>query len=192
MVEHYFNSYVFILISINIYLLLRHHFLSRDLEMVLNSYSSITPHSQVLSVFPSQISVDSVLWQSPFWLESLIHLYFIVVIYLSVVICFILLFVFLMSCLFVALLHLNCFFFYFYFLKTLFFSFFSPKAPQYIVVYSQLWVLPAVACGTPPQHDPTSGAMSAPRPRTGETLVLCSGACKPKHSAVGPAPLLFY
>nr|XP_044635562.1 progesterone-induced-blocking factor 1 [Equus asinus] len=35
-----------------------------------------------------------------------------------------------------------------------------------------LQVLPVVACGMPPQHGLTSGAMSAPRTRTGETLGL--------------------
>ena len=46
----------------------------------------------------------------------------------------------------------------------------SPKAPRCIVVYFQLWVLLVVACGMPPQHGLMSGAMSAPRIRTGETL----------------------
>src|SRR3712207_7512632 len=57
-----------------------------------------------------------------------------------------------------------------FFLKILFLSFFSPKAPQYIVVYSSLWVPLVVACGTLPQRGLTSSAMSAPRIRTDETL----------------------
>uniref|UniRef100_A0A9L0J706 Minichromosome maintenance 9 homologous recombination repair factor n=1 Tax=Equus asinus TaxID=9793 RepID=A0A9L0J706_EQUAS len=44
------------------------------------------------------------------------------------------------------------------------------SAPQYIVVYSSLWVLLVVACGTPPQRSLMSSAMSAPRIRTNETL----------------------
>uniref|UniRef100_A0A9L0S5M1 KRAB domain-containing protein n=1 Tax=Equus caballus TaxID=9796 RepID=A0A9L0S5M1_HORSE len=43
-------------------------------------------------------------------------------------------------------------------------------APRYIVVYSSLWVLLVVACGTLPQHGLMSSAMSAPRIRTDETL----------------------
>ncbi|XP_070438500.1 uncharacterized protein [Equus przewalskii] len=43
-------------------------------------------------------------------------------------------------------------------------------APQYIVVYSSLWVLLVVACGMPPQRGLMSSAMSAPRIRTNETL----------------------
>ena len=49
-------------------------------------------------------------------------------------------------------------------------SFFSPKPPRYIVVYSSLWVLLVVACGTLPQRGLMSSAMSAPRIRTNETL----------------------
>uniref|UniRef100_A0A9L0IJL6 KRAB domain-containing protein n=1 Tax=Equus asinus TaxID=9793 RepID=A0A9L0IJL6_EQUAS len=44
------------------------------------------------------------------------------------------------------------------------------RAPRYIVVYSSLWVLLVVTCGTPPQHGLMSSAMSAPRIRTNETL----------------------
>ena len=61
----------------------------------------------------------------------------------------------------------------FFFLKIFFFKFFSfflPKAPQYIVVYSSLWVPIVVACGTPPQCGLMSSAMSAPRIPTNETL----------------------
>ena len=47
---------------------------------------------------------------------------------------------------------------------------FSPKAPQYVVVYFQFWVLLVAVCGMPPQHGLMSGAMSAPRIQTGETL----------------------
>ena len=49
-----------------------------------------------------------------------------------------------------------------FFLKILFFLF-LPKAPQYIVVYSSLWVLLVVACGTLPQH----GLMMVPCPCPG-------------------------
>ena len=43
------------------------------------------------------------------------------------------------------------------------FVFLLPKAPQFIVVYIffYLWVLLVVACGTPPQHGPTSGSEPA-------------------------------
>uniref|UniRef100_A0A9L0JLB2 Prostaglandin E synthase 3 n=1 Tax=Equus asinus TaxID=9793 RepID=A0A9L0JLB2_EQUAS len=51
-----------------------------------------------------------------------------------------------------------------------------------------LWVLPVVACETLPQHGLTSGAMSAPRIQTGETLGRCSRARELNHSATGPAP----
>ncbi|XP_070339073.1 syntaxin-binding protein 4 isoform X2 [Equus asinus] len=43
-------------------------------------------------------------------------------------------------------------------------------SPRYIVVYSSLWVLLVVACGTLPQRGLMSSAMSAPRIRTNETL----------------------
>ena len=59
------------------------------------------------------------------------------------------------------------FFFRFYFIY-LFFFLFPPKAPRYIVVYSSLWVLPVVACGTLPQRGLMSSAMSVPRIRTKE------------------------
>ena len=39
-----------------------------------------------------------------------------------------------------------------------------------MVVYSSLWVLLVVACGTLPQRGLVSSAMSAPRTRTNETL----------------------
>uniref|UniRef100_A0A8C4MJ11 Solute carrier family 7 member 13 n=1 Tax=Equus asinus TaxID=9793 RepID=A0A8C4MJ11_EQUAS len=42
--------------------------------------------------------------------------------------------------------------------------------PQYIVVYSSLWVLLVVACGMLPQRGLMSSAMSVPRIRTNETL----------------------
>ena len=66
--------------------------------------------------------------------------------------------------------------FHFYFVRVGFFFFFTlfflflPKAPQYIVVYLQLWVTLVVACGMLPQHFLMSSAMSAPRIRTNETL----------------------
>ena len=61
------------------------------------------------------------------------------------------------------------FIFIFIFLKILLFLF-LPKAPRYIVVYFQLWILLVVACGTPPECGLISGAMLVPRIRTGETL----------------------
>ena len=67
-----------------------------------------------------------------------------------------------------------------------FLLFFLPKSPQYIVVYFQLWVLLAVACGMPRQHGLMSGAMSAQRIRT---LGCWSGARKLNHSATGLTPL---
>ena len=57
-----------------------------------------------------------------------------------------------------------------YLLKDFIFFLFLPKAPRYIVVYSSLWVLLVVACGTLPQRGLMSSAMSAPRIRTNETL----------------------
>uniref|UniRef100_A0A9L0RWW9 tRNA methyltransferase 11 homolog n=1 Tax=Equus caballus TaxID=9796 RepID=A0A9L0RWW9_HORSE len=42
--------------------------------------------------------------------------------------------------------------------------------------YGKLWILLVVACGTPPQRGLTSGVMSAPRIRTGETLDRQSGS----------------
>ena len=50
-----------------------------------------------------------------------------------------------------------------FFFKDFIFFLFLPKALQYIVVYSSLWVLLVVACGTPPQHGLMSSAMSASR-----------------------------
>ena len=66
----------------------------------------------------------------------------------------------------------GCFFcqFLFFFFKDFIFFLFLPKAPWYIVVYSSLWVLLVVACGTLPQRGLMSSAMSAPRTRTNETL----------------------
>ena len=70
--------------------------------------------------------------------------------------------------------------------------FFSPTLfPQIPPVHSYifyLWVLLAVACGMLSQRGLMSGAMSAPRIRTGETLGRQSGAHELNHSAMGPAP----
>ena len=52
---------------------------------------------------------------------------------------------------------------YFIIFLRFYFFLFSPKAPQYIVVYSSLWVLLVVACGTLPQRGLMSSAMSVPR-----------------------------
>ena len=63
--------------------------------------------------------------------------------------------------------------FFFFLLKIFFFfnfSFFSPKPCRYIDVYSLLWVLLVVVCGTLPQRGLMSSAMSVPRIRTNETL----------------------
>ena len=76
--------------------------------------------------------------------------------------------------------------FSFFFFK-IFFSLFLPKAPQYIVVYSSLWVLLVVACETLPQHGLMSGAMSVPRIQTSETLGRRSTASELNHSATRPA-----
>ena len=57
-----------------------------------------------------------------------------------------------------------------FFFNLFLFFLFLPKAPWYIVVYSSLWVLLVVACGTLPQRGLMSGAMSVPRMRTNETL----------------------
>uniref|UniRef100_A0A9L0T5D9 Zinc finger protein 483 n=1 Tax=Equus caballus TaxID=9796 RepID=A0A9L0T5D9_HORSE len=46
----------------------------------------------------------------------------------------------------------------------------SRSGPRYIVVYSSLWVLLVVACGTLPQRGLMSSAMSAPRIQTNGTL----------------------
>ena len=45
----------------------------------------------------------------------------------------------------------------------------------------------ALPGGTQPQHGLTSGAMSAPRIQTGETLERLSGAREFNHWAMGPA-----
>ena len=59
----------------------------------------------------------------------------------------------------------------FFFSKRFYFFFlFLPKAPWCIAVCSSLWVLPVVACGTPPQRGLMNSVMSAPRIRTNETL----------------------
>ena len=50
-----------------------------------------------------------------------------------------------------------------FFFKDFIFFLFLPKAPQYVVVYSSLWVLLVVACGTLPQRGLMSSAMSALR-----------------------------
>ena len=75
----------------------------------------------------------------------------------------------------------------FFFFKGFIFPF-SPKAPWFIVVYFQLWVLLVVAYGTPPQRGLMSSAMSRPRIRTGKTLGLQSRARKLNHSGTGLAP----
>ena len=76
--------------------------------------------------------------------------------------------------------------------KDFIFFLFLPKAPQYTVVYSLLWVLPVVACVMPPQHGLTSGTLFTPRTWTCETLGCPSRACELNHSATGPAPLVIY
>ena len=57
----------------------------------------------------------------------------------------------------------------FFFFRDFIVFLFLPKAPQYIVVYSSLWVLLVVAWGTLPQRGLMS-AMSAARIQTNETL----------------------
>ena len=54
-------------------------------------------------------------------------------------------------------------FFLSFFFKDFICFLFSPQSPGYIVVYSSLWVLLVVACGTLPQCGLMSSAMSAPR-----------------------------
>ena len=49
-----------------------------------------------------------------------------------------------------------------------------------------------MAYGVPPQHGLMSGAMSPPRIRTGETLGCRSGAHELNHSAMGPAPIIYF
>src|SRR3712207_3922322 len=75
-----------------------------------------------------------------------------------------------------------------FFLKILFLSFFSPKAPQYIVVYSSLCVHLVVACGTLPQRGLTSSAMSAPRIRTNETLGYLQRSARTQPLGHGASP----
>ena len=81
-----------------------------------------------------------------------------------------------------------------FFLKILLFFFFLPKAPQYIVVYSSLWVLPAVACGMPPQRGSMSSARYVPRIRTNETLgcLQQSARTQPLGHGASPSKLHFY
>ena len=85
--------------------------------------------------------------------------------------------------------NIRCQYFFFFFLKILFFLF-LPKVPWYIVAYFQLWLLLVVARETPPLHGFTSSATSAPRIRTDETLGCRSRARKPNQWAMGPAPSL--
>ena len=78
-----------------------------------------------------------------------------------------------------------CFFFFFLKILFIYFFLFLPKAPHYIVVYSLLWVLLVVVCGTLPQRG------SCPRPgfEPMKHWAACSGAREPNHSATGPAPV---
>ena len=55
-----------------------------------------------------------------------------------------------------------------------------------------MWVLLVVACGMPPQHGLLSGAMSAPRIRTGETLGSRSGVRELNRWATGLAPISIF
>ena len=119
------------------------------------------------------------------------------------------------SCLFFPILILDWWFVLFHFLfppsldfiqyffvyssspRNFFFFLFLPKAHRYIVVYSSLWVLPVVACGTLPQRGLMSSAMSVPRIRTNKTLcrqhcAACSGVHELNHSATGSAPQGFF
>ena len=80
----------------------------------------------------------------------------------------------------------------FFFFERFYFFLFLPKAPQYIVVYSSLWVLLVVACGTPPQRGPTSSAMSAPRIRTNETLGRLQRSVQTQPLGHGASPRFFF
>ena len=60
-----------------------------------------------------------------------------------------------------------------------------PKSPLVHSCISLLQVLLVVACGTLPQHGLRSGAMSASRIQTSETLGLRSGVRELNHSATG-------
>ena len=86
------------------------------------------------------------------------------------------------------------FIFFFFFFKDfiLFFFLFLPKVPWYIVVYSSLWVLPAVACGTPPQHGRMSSAMFAPRIRTNETLGRLQQSARTQPLGHGASPQFIF
>ena len=76
---------------------------------------------------------------------------------------------------------------FFFFLRFYFFLF-LPKAPQYTVVYSSLWILLVVACGMLPLHGLMSSAMSGPRIRNNETLgrLQRSALAKPLGHRVSP------
>ena len=80
--------------------------------------------------------------------------------------------------------------FFVVFLKILFLLF----LPKLLVHSCVFLVVGPSSCGMwdAIQHGLTSGAMSAPRIRTGETLGRRSGARELNHSATGPAPKVFY
>src|SRR3712207_4038565 len=63
-----------------------------------------------------------------------------------------------------------------------------------LVVYSSLWVLLVVACGTLPQRGSMSSAMSAPRTRTNETLgrLQRSAQTQPLGHGASPYDILSY
>ena len=81
----------------------------------------------------------------------------------------------------------------FFFLRFYFFPF-SPQSSPVHSCYSSLWVLPVVACGTPPQRGLMSSVMSVPRLRTKETLgrLQRSARTQPLGHGASPSDLLFY
>ena len=75
---------------------------------------------------------------------------------------------------------------FFFFFKDFIFFLFLPNVPRDIVVYSSLWVLLVVACGTLPQRGLMSSAMSV---EPTKHWAACSRAHELNHSATGPAPI---
>ena len=76
------------------------------------------------------------------------------------------------------------------FFKDFIFFLFLPKTPWYVVVYSSLWVLLVVACGSLPQRGLMSSAMSAPRIRTNDTLGRLQWSARTQPLSHGASPLV--
>ena len=69
----------------------------------------------------------------------------------------------------------------FFFFKDFILFLFLPKAPQYIVVYSSVWVLLVVACGTLPQRRPRGQPPLASLLSITRSSNSCPVLCSPHH-----------